>query len=293
MEVFISWSGKRSLAAAEALRDWLPKVIQAIDPWLSKTDIEKGTEWNSVIAGRLARAKAGIFCLTTGNLHADSILFEAGAISRNGAETYVCTLLIGGLEYSQIQWPLSQFQHTKFEKADVSALLQTLNKKTEKPLSDADLEDVFETYWPRLDEKFGKLPSESGPQAPKPSVDMMVAEILELVRDFSRPKVNIPSPEFDLSPLAASTVANLKGQISKQVEDEFLRQLLVRKLEPFEPKAIARLERVGERRMMTVVVGNGKVSRFDVPDTIGNNNLLRDMWLNDVARSIREDSDKH
>lgn len=184
MEVFISWSGKRSLAAAEALREWLPKVIQAIDPWLSKTDLEKGTEWNSVIAGRLAKAKAGIFCLTPGNLHADSILFEAGAISRNGEDTYVCTLLIG-LEYSQIQWPLAQFQHSKFEKTDLLELLRTLNKHTEKPLLDTDLEDVFQMYWPRLEEKFRNLPSESGPQAPKASVDVMMAEVLELVRNLS------------------------------------------------------------------------------------------------------------
>jgi len=41
MKVFISWSGQRSAAVADALRYWLPKVIQALEPWMSADDIEK------------------------------------------------------------------------------------------------------------------------------------------------------------------------------------------------------------------------------------------------------------
>ncbi len=43
MKVFISWSGKRSRALAEAFRDWLPNDTQAIKPWMSDVDIDKGT----------------------------------------------------------------------------------------------------------------------------------------------------------------------------------------------------------------------------------------------------------
>jgi len=42
MKVFISWSVQRSAAVADALRYWLPKVIQALEPWMSADDIEKG-----------------------------------------------------------------------------------------------------------------------------------------------------------------------------------------------------------------------------------------------------------
>ena len=53
MKVFISFSGERSLAVAKALRDWLPKVLQAVKPWLSATDMDKGTRWQTEIPKEL------------------------------------------------------------------------------------------------------------------------------------------------------------------------------------------------------------------------------------------------
>lgn len=187
MEVFISWSGERSRVAAEALREWLPKIINAIEPWLSSTDIEKGSRWSSEISGRLEKAKAGIICLTPGNLHSDWILFEAGALSKTVTNTHVCTFLID-LQQSQVSWPLAQFQHTAATKDDIYELLKTLNAKGDKQLSDTHLHEAFEVWWPKLDEKLKSLPLESGPAPPKVSTDEMLQEILGFVRDFTRPK---------------------------------------------------------------------------------------------------------
>jgi hypothetical protein len=89
IDVFISWSGLRSGAVAEALRNWLPKVINALKPWLSTTDIDKGARWSTDVAVRLEVAKAGIICLTPSNLHSDWILFEAGALSKTLQNTFV------------------------------------------------------------------------------------------------------------------------------------------------------------------------------------------------------------
>ncbi len=93
MKVFISWSGPRSAAVAEALRYWLPKVIQALEPWMSADDIEKGTRWRSGIATELEQSSVGIICLTRENLDSTWIHFEAGALSKQQKSTYVREIL--------------------------------------------------------------------------------------------------------------------------------------------------------------------------------------------------------
>ena len=82
MKVFISWSGERSRSIAEALREWLPDVIQAVKPWLSAEDIDKGARWSSDLAHELEDAHVGVICLTPENLEEPWIHFEAGALSK-------------------------------------------------------------------------------------------------------------------------------------------------------------------------------------------------------------------
>lgn len=68
MKVFISWSGPRSKAVAEALRDWLPDVMQALKPWVSSEDIRKGKQWNLELTRELEGTHVGVICLTPENL---------------------------------------------------------------------------------------------------------------------------------------------------------------------------------------------------------------------------------
>src|SRR5439155_27102989 len=126
MKVFISWSGERSKAVAEALRYWLPKVIQAIEPWMSADDIEKGTRWRSGIADELGQSSVGIICVTRENLDSTWIHFEAGALSKQQQNTFVCSFLFA-LAPTDIREPLSQFQATKAQKEDLRKLLSTIN----------------------------------------------------------------------------------------------------------------------------------------------------------------------
>ena len=92
MKVFMSWSGSLSRRAAEILRDWLPNVLQAIEPWMSTDDIEKGTRWSLDVATELSKAKVGILCVTSDNLDSPWLYFEAGALSRAMDKTFVCPI---------------------------------------------------------------------------------------------------------------------------------------------------------------------------------------------------------
>ena len=42
MKVFISWSGNKSHKVAMIFREWLPSVIQSLEPYVSSEDIDKG-----------------------------------------------------------------------------------------------------------------------------------------------------------------------------------------------------------------------------------------------------------
>jgi hypothetical protein len=53
VKVFLSQSGERNAAVALALKEWLPSVINAIDPFISVLDMDKGANWALKIAGEL------------------------------------------------------------------------------------------------------------------------------------------------------------------------------------------------------------------------------------------------
>jgi hypothetical protein len=183
MDVFISWSGPRSGAAAEALRAWLPKIINAVKPWLSSADIDKGARWGTDIAVRLESAKAGIICLTPGNLHSDWILFEAGALSKTIQKTLVCPLLID-LAPTEVTGPLAQFQATRVVKGDILKLLKTLNTGLgNDALTDGHIDEAFEVWWPKLDSQLKGLPAEDSETRPPRTDRDVLEEILGFVRN--------------------------------------------------------------------------------------------------------------
>ena len=157
MKVFISWSGETSKAVAETLHDWIPNVIQAVKPWISSENIDKGARWSADMAKQLGETRVGVICLTPDNLEEPWILFEAGALSKTLEQTYVCPYLFG-VKPSNLKGPLVQFQATNANKTDTQKLVLTINKALgEKALDNKQLEESFETWWPRLKEKLDSI----------------------------------------------------------------------------------------------------------------------------------------
>jgi hypothetical protein len=183
--VFISWSGERSKIAAQALNDWLPMVIQAVEPWMSDSDIDKGSRGLSEISHALGASKIGIVCLTPENQDAPWLNYEAGALSKTIDEkTRLCTYLLAGLAPEQVLQPLGMFQHTRADKEDTRKLVHSINTAvSEAPIPEARLDSIFEKLWPSLETELSSIPSAVGKAAKKRPTDEMVAELLDLVRN--------------------------------------------------------------------------------------------------------------
>lgn len=197
MNVFISWSGKTSGELAKVLRDWLPSVIQSVKPYFSTDDIEKGTRGNTMLAQELEEASIGILCLTRENLEASWIMFEAGALSKSLDKSRVCPILFGDLSTTDLQGPLTNFQASKFSKEDMLKVLTTINKQSgETALEVTVLNNVFEKWWPELDQKVKEVLS----QAPRDTMGKvrtdreLLEEILTLARQI--PQLGIPHSPY-------------------------------------------------------------------------------------------------
>ncbi|MFK4256441.1 TIR domain-containing protein [Agrobacterium tumefaciens] len=151
MKVFISWSGEESRKVALVLRDWLPSVVQSIDPYVSSEDIDKGARWSSDIAGELEASVYGILCITPDNIDAPWINFEAGALSKS-IENSLVTPFLFRTKRSDMKGPLVQFQSALDNKDDVKKLLVSLNNAQGAAALDLQrLEKIFERWWPDLE----------------------------------------------------------------------------------------------------------------------------------------------
>lgn len=229
MRIFISWSGPRSKAMAEALRDWLPNVIQAVEPWTSSSDIDAGMRWTPALSEQLQQTQLGIICLTAENLSAPWILFEAGALSKIIDKSRVCPYLLG-FEPTEVIGPLSQFQAVKAEKDGTKKLLQTINRaQGELALPEDRLNTSFSLFWPSLEKIL--LDIADSPQEtlePKRSLEDMIEEILSIVREQSRTYSSISL--IQLSNAINEVNMMLQNHDVKVPEDEVesrLRKLIV------------------------------------------------------------------
>lgn len=160
MKIFLSWSGLTSKSIATILRDWIKNVLQLTEPWMSEEDIAKGTRWSQEIANQLSECRVGVICLTPSNLTSPWLLYEAGAISKAVDRSYVCTYLYN-IEPTGVTGPLAQFQATRTTKDDTKKMIKTINNALgEDALSESRIEEIFNKWWPDLDEFLKNLKPE-------------------------------------------------------------------------------------------------------------------------------------
>ncbi len=202
MKVFLSWSGDTSHKVALILREWLPSVIQSIEPYVSSEDIDKGARWSTDIASELQDSTYGILCVTKENILAPWLMFEAGALSKTMEKSYVCPFLFD-IKRAEVNGPALQFQSTIFEKEDIKKLLVSLNQACNQgQLTSEQLEKAFGVWFPSLEEQLKGL-LEVSPSIAKENHKEITAhsnEILEEILDISRINQKLlRNPDSDIS----------------------------------------------------------------------------------------------
>lgn len=184
MKVFISWSGERSKEMANALREWLPMVLQYVEPFVSDKDISAGDRWAQKIAGELESANFGIICITPENLSSEWILFEAGALSKSMLEGKVIPLLFG-LELSDLSGPLSQFQAQKVEETGIVEIVKSINRVAENKADEKIIDRAVPALWPELNTALSKIPEIPPTEKHKRSVPDILEEIVTDMRGMN------------------------------------------------------------------------------------------------------------
>lgn len=206
MNVFIGWSGDRSKQAALALRNWLPKVIQAVTPWMSEWDIKAGARWLVELLEQLEKTNFGIIALTSDNIREPWIHFEAGALAKQVKESKVCPYLIDITDKSAVAGPLAQFQIKRANQVDTLSLLKDINQGLgNDKLSDVVLTETFELWWPDLEKAFRSLPIATA-EEPQRNEHELLEEILERVRSLDLQTSASPKPLVPPRSTRGSTV---------------------------------------------------------------------------------------
>jgi hypothetical protein len=191
MHVFISWSGDLSKHLGDAFRRWLPGALQFVKPYFTPSDLDKGARWASEISVELSKSEICIIILKRSNLDSRWIMFEAGAISKVIDKTRVCPVIFG-VEPTDVEGPLAQFQATKFAKDDVRKLFTTINSLAgEHKLEDYTAETVFEKWWLDLESDVASImEQDTNSMASKPKGDLrsekdLLEETLLLMRTLA------------------------------------------------------------------------------------------------------------
>ncbi|MEO3407238.1 hypothetical protein AAFN85_25195 [Mucilaginibacter sp. CAU 1740] len=194
MKVFLSWSKTRSRRVAELLGEWIPCVIQSIDPWVSSQNIEDGELWFSAIQTQIAQIINGIICLTQENKAEPWILFEAGGLARGLEKNRVYVLLIDLRSEDILLSPLAGFNHTRLDEDGIRKLISVINNRTEKPVAPQHLDKAFAKFWPDF----------------KSQVDVILEETKALEKPEQKSKASAEI-QNDIKPLLEEILKNVRS----------------------------------------------------------------------------------
>lgn len=204
VKVFISWSGEPSRSIAKALRDWIPTVVQHIQPWMSDEEIKSGSRWNDEVGAALDETNFGVVCVTASNQHEPWLMFEAGALAKRLEVARVVPLCLD-LAPADVTGPLSSFQGRCLDEDGMKRLVQEMMILRENPPAQGQIDCLFKAMWPTLESQVRKAELQSpGPRPSQRSSQEMLEELVERVRRIERDQAPRAQGGITSSGLAAT-----------------------------------------------------------------------------------------
>ncbi len=218
MKIFISWSGDRSKALAQAVYDWLPLVLHYTEPWMSDADIEAGERWGQAVAKELEACNYGVICLTRENLSSPWVLFETGALAKLLQTSRVTPLLLD-LEFRDLGGPLTQFQAKKADTQGLNDIIQSINRNSDQAITEARAKQLFEALWPDFEKRVKEIPNPAAPtkQHTRPQQEILEELVLSIRSLESRFR--------DLSDDGLRPSARARRQLQPMLVHEFTRKM--------------------------------------------------------------------
>lgn len=190
MRVFISWSGEQTRRLGHELKEFIDTTFAGhVQTFLSDADIAPGERFLSVVNDNLDEAVIGIVLLSSTNITAPWILFEAGVLAGKTGTGSVIPLLVD-IDRAALAPPLSQFQNVYGSiEQDVRKLCQRLRDVAGPHLNPTSFEVLFADAWPRLEVALTTARTQLASVRPKPParpqeevLDEILLNVTALVR---------------------------------------------------------------------------------------------------------------
>lgn len=258
MKLFISWSGIRSRRIAERLNEFLKAFLQGSEPFFSDGDIDKGVRWFDTISTQLEQTNFGIICLTKENRSSPWIHFEAGSLAKNLDMANLCPILFG-LDHSEIEGPLAQFQLTAFNKTEIYRVCTVINSKLERKLEDRTFNKLFDTLWYEAEKEITQIIDDDLPelQVSGKSNKEILEDIWHQVRRISYTETQALNDKF-----TEQLIDAISSHVSHMVESGHISDLssLQKILSPIEHL----LSEVKDKSIKTSLIGTYEKIRVKI-----------------------------
>jgi hypothetical protein len=182
VKIFISWSGPREQAVAEALQAAIPDLCVAdVDIFVSSSSITKGANGLAVIEAKLDDSAYGIVLVSRENQTAPWLNYEGGWLAST-LDRPVATICLD-LRPGEVTSPLAPRQATQFDdEKDMATLLRQVVDAANPSMNDRVFQTLLAQAWPGIRDSWVPATEQAAGEAPARDDNEMLAELVERVR---------------------------------------------------------------------------------------------------------------